>query len=54
MGELRAKLDTWNNLERSTTDLFDLLEMASGDPELRDEIESERDRLLAKIDELEL
>ena len=54
MGELRAKLDTWNGLEKSTGDLLDLLEMSAGDPELLGEIEQERDAVLAKVENLEL
>ncbi|MGN6031084.1 MAG: peptide chain release factor 2 [Thermomicrobiales bacterium] len=54
MGELRARLDTWRDLEKSSADLGDLLEMAVGDPEMMGEIEQERDALLAKLDTLEL
>ncbi|HWK80625.1 MAG TPA: PCRF domain-containing protein, partial [Thermomicrobiales bacterium] len=54
MGELRARLDTWRDLEKSSADLGDLLEMAVGDPEMMGEIEQERDALLAKLDKLEL
>ncbi|MGC4108640.1 MAG: peptide chain release factor 2 [Thermomicrobiales bacterium] len=54
MGELRARLDTWRDLEKSSADLGDLLEMASGDPELMGEIEQERDALAERLDKLEL
>ena len=54
MGELRAKIDTWNGLEKSTGDLLDLLEMSAGDPELLAEIEQERDAVLVKVENLEL
>lgn len=54
MGELRAKLDTWNGLKKSTSDLLDLLEMAAGDPDLMAEIEAERDGIVAKVNDLEL
>ncbi len=54
MGELRAKLDIWNGLEKSTGDLLDLLEMSAGDPDLVAEIEQERDDVLATVDHLEL
>ncbi len=54
MGELRAKLDTWNGLDKSTGDLLDLIEMSAGDPDLVAEIEQERDALLLKVENLEL
>ena len=54
MGELRARLDTWNGLEKSISDLLDLLEMSGGDPDLMTEIETERDSLVQKMDALEL
>ncbi len=54
MGELRVKLDTWNGLKKSTSDLLDLLEMAAGDPDLMAEIEVERDGIVAKVNDLEL
>jgi peptide chain release factor 2 len=54
MGELRAKLDTWNGLKKSTSDLLDFLGMAVGDPDLMAEIEAERDGIVAKVNDLEL
>jgi len=54
MGELRAKLDTWNGLKKSTGDLLDFLEMAAGDPDLLAEIEQERDGIVARVNDLEL
>jgi peptide chain release factor 2 len=54
MGELKARLSTWNELRQSGSDLLEMVEMADGDEALLDEIEAERDTLLKRVDELEL
>ena len=54
MGELKARLNTWNELRTSSADMRDMVEMAAGDEDLLNEIEAERDALLKRVDELEL
>src|SRR5690606_7069868 len=54
LGELKARLNSWNELRQSSADLLDMVDMAAGDEELLAEIEAERDELRKKVDELEL
>jgi peptide chain release factor 2 len=54
LGELKTRLDTWNSIAKSAQDLQDLIEMAAGDPDMVEEIESEYDTLRAQVDALEL
>ncbi len=54
LGELKARLSTWNDLRSSSSDLQDMVSMAAGDNELLDEIEVERDELATKVDDMEL
>lgn len=54
LGELKANLDTWNDITQSSDDLSVLLEMSADDPSLLDEIESELGRIRDQLDTLEL
>lgn len=54
LGELKARVATWNELRTTSSDMQDMVDMASGDEALLNEIESERDSLLQRVDELEL
>ena len=54
LGELKSRIATWSELETSSADLQNLLEMAAGDPDLVAEIETEHDALKARLDILEL
>lgn len=54
LGELKARLNTWNELSTSSSDLRDMVALAAGDEDLLNEIESERDELARRVDSLEL
>jgi peptide chain release factor 2 len=54
LGELKANLDTWNDITQSSDDLSVLLEMSADDPSLLDEIETELGRIRDQLDTLEL
>lgn len=54
LGELKARLDTWNGLETSSADLQGLLDITAGDPDLISEIGAEHAALKAQLDTLEL
>ncbi len=54
LGELKARLTTWNEIRDSATDLREMVDMADGDDGLLDEITTERDALMTRVDELEL
>jgi peptide chain release factor 2 len=54
LGELKANLDTWNDITQSSDDLAVLLEMSADEPSLLDEIESELGRIREQLDTLEL
>jgi len=54
MGELKSRLEHWQELSTATSDLRDLIELASGEPDLVPEIEAELERILAAVEELEL
>lgn len=54
LGELKTRLNTWNDLRTMSSDLRDMVDMAAGDEDLLNEIESERDQLAKNVDELEL
>jgi peptide chain release factor 2 len=54
LGELKARIEKWDALHQSTSDLIEMIDLASGDPELQTDIESEYDRILAAADDLEL
>jgi peptide chain release factor 2 len=54
LGELKARVEQFSSASASVADMLEMLELASDEPELLIEIETERDALLAKVDELEL
>ena len=54
LGELKSRVDGFNETQNSVTDYLEMLELASDEPELLEEIEPERDALQAKVDQLEL
>ena len=54
LGELKTRLNSWNELRSVSADLRDMVDMAAGDEELLNEIETERDELNTKVDALEL
>ncbi len=54
LGELKARLATWNDIRASATDMREMVDMADGDEALLDEIGRERDALQQRLDELEL
>lgn len=54
LGELKSRIDDWQQAETSVADALDLLDMAEGEPELLAEIEAERDTQLEKVNSLEL
>ena len=54
LGELKARLNSWNELRAASADLREMVDMAAGDEDLLNEIEAERDDLLRRVDELEL
>jgi peptide chain release factor 2 len=54
LGELKARLGTWNEIRASASDLLEMVDMATGDDALLNEIETERDGLAHRVDELEL
>jgi peptide chain release factor 2 len=54
MGELKSRIDRWQELSQATNDLLDLIDIAAGEPDMLPEIESEYDRVLHAIEELEL
>lgn len=54
LGQLKARLATWNTLKTSSAEMRDMVDMAAGDEVLLSEIEAERDALLASVDKMEL
>lgn len=54
LGELKANIDTWNTITRSSEDLIVLLEMSADDPDLLLEIETELASIRDQLDALEL
>jgi peptide chain release factor 2 len=54
LGELKSRIDDWQQAESSVADMLDLLAMADEEPELIEEIQTERDELLQKVNSLEL
>lgn len=54
LGELKQRVGAWDDIGQSASDLSELIQLASGDPELKDEIGTETESLIARIDELEL
>ncbi len=54
LGELNARIDTWNGITTSIDDLGVLLEMAETEPDLINEIEQELTAIRERLDTLEL
>jgi peptide chain release factor 2 len=54
LGELKARVEEFNSASASARDMLEMLELASDEPELINEIEQERDALQQKVDGLEL
>lgn len=54
LGELKARVDQFTSASATVSDMLEMLQLADEEPELLDEIESERDRLQAQVDALEL
>lgn len=54
LGELRARVDTWNDLAHQLEDLETFADLADGDPSLSDEVVAETARLTVQLDQLEL
>ncbi len=54
LGELKSRVDGFNETQRSVSDYLDMVELASDEPEILSEIEPERDALQLKVDQLEL
>ncbi|CAA9551454.1 MAG: Peptide chain release factor 2 @ programmed frameshift-containing [uncultured Thermomicrobiales bacterium] len=54
LGELKARVGTWQEVAEAADDLATLAELAESDPDLSQEVGTEADRLSAKIDGLEL
>ena len=53
IGEVRARLEQWKDLDRSLSDLSELLDLAEDD-ELEGDLRAEHVRLIELIDEMEL
>ena len=53
IGELRSRIEQWQDLDRSLSDLSELIELAD-DENLESDFQSELDRLTALADEMEL
>lgn len=54
LGELKARVDGFNSTRDGIADYLEMLELADDEPGILDEIEPERDALVAKVDEFEL
>lgn len=54
LGELKARVDGFNQTHTAVSDYLEMLELAADEPEILDEIEPERDALLEKVNQLEL
>lgn len=54
LGELKARVDQFTSSAAAVTDMLEMLELTVDEPEMMDEIESERDDLMTKVDALEL
>lgn len=54
LGELKARVDSFTSTETSISDYLEMISLADDEPEILDEIETERDDLLARVDHLEL
>lgn len=54
MGELKSRVDDFNNTYQAVIDNLEMLELAAEEPDLLEEIEPERDALVEKVNQLEL
>jgi peptide chain release factor 2 len=54
LGELKARVEQFTSASATAADMLEMLGLADDEPELLEEIASERDALLAKVDALEL
>jgi peptide chain release factor 2 len=54
LGEIKSRVNKWQELSTATSDLLDLIEISAGEPGMQEEVEAEFDRIHAGIDELEL
>lgn len=54
LGELKSRLDAWQDLQRRIDDIIALAELVGDDPDLMSEIADERDAIVQRIDELEV
>lgn len=54
LGELKARVDQFTSASAIAADMLEMLELADDEPELLDEITTERDTLLERVDALEL
>ena len=54
LGELKSRLDSWQELQRRIDDVTVLAEIAEDEPDLLAEMADERDAIAQRIDELEL
>jgi peptide chain release factor 2 len=54
LGELKARVEQFTSASTTVADMLEMLELAHDEPEMLDEIATERDALLAKVDDLEL
>ncbi len=54
LGELKTRVNQWNELCATSNDLREMAEMAAGEDDFLDEIAAERDALMERVDDLEL
>lgn len=54
LGELKSRVDGFNATHTAVNDYLEMLELASDDPAILDEIEPERDALIEAVDRFEL
>jgi peptide chain release factor 2 len=54
LGELKARLNLWNEIRATIDDLREMVQMAAGDEALIEEIATEHDIVLQRVDQLEL
>ena len=54
LGDLRGRVTTWRDLSATADDLAGLADLAAGDAELAAELDAETERLVARVDQLEI
>jgi peptide chain release factor 2 len=54
LGELKTRVERWDQINQATHDLLDLIELAGGEPDMQGDIEAEFDQIHRDLDELEL